>query len=164
MPWRVHQVVGEDDAEGFGPDDRARTRHGMAQPQRLGLAQVDTIDAAGEHIAHVAQQRILALGLEFHLEFVRLVEVIGDRALVPAVDEHQHLGAGSDRLLGGVLDQRLVDDRQHLLRVGLGGRQETRAHAGDGENDFLQWFHDSSLRTRQHLARAPTTPHNNDSR
>ena len=54
-----------------------------------------------------------------------------DRALVAAGDE-DHVGdAGGRRLLDRVLDQRLVDDRQHLLRARLGRRQEARAEAGD---------------------------------
>src|SRR6185436_1819291 len=37
-----------------------------------------------------------------------------------------------------VLDQRLVDDRQHLLRARLGDRQEAAAEAGDREYRFSQ--------------------------
>ena len=38
------------------------------------------------------------------------------------------------RLLDHVLDGRLVDDRQHLLGLGLGGRQEAGAEAGGGDD------------------------------
>ena len=38
------------------------------------------------------------------------------------------------RLFDRVLDQRLVDDRQHLLGAGLGGRQEPRAAPCDGKH------------------------------
>ena len=38
------------------------------------------------------------------------------------------------RLLDAVLDDRLVDQRQHLLGLRLGGRQEARAEAGGGED------------------------------
>ena len=59
-----------------------------------------------------------------------------DRALVAAGDE-DHLGdAGGGGLLDRVLDQRLVDDRQHLLRARLGRRQEAAAEAGDREYGF----------------------------
>src|SRR5437660_585838 len=39
-------------------------------------------------------------------------------------------------LLEGVLDQRLVDDRQHFLRDRLGRRQETRAESADRKYSF----------------------------
>ena len=64
-----------------------------------------------------------------------------DGALAAAGDE-DHVGdARGDRLLHRVLDERLVDDRQHLLRRGLGRRQEARAEAGDGKDglgDFVE--------------------------
>ena len=41
-----------------------------------------------------------------------------------------------DRLFDAVLDDRLVDQRQHFLRLRLGGRQETGAEAGGGEDGF----------------------------
>ena len=47
-------------------------------------------------------------------------------------NKDQLLGAGADRFLHRVLDQRLVDDRQHLLGAGLGGRQRCRFQAGEG--------------------------------
>ena len=82
---------------------------------------------------HLLEQRLLVAQRELGLELVGLVEVILDRALVAAGDE-DHVGdAGRRRLLDRVLDQRLVDDRQHLLRARLGDRQEAAAEAGDRE-------------------------------
>jgi hypothetical protein len=57
-----------------------------------------------------------------------------DGALAAAGDEDQLLDAGRDGLLGRVLDQRLVDDGQHFLGIGLGGGQEAGAQAGDRED------------------------------
>src|SRR5690606_30193465 len=48
-------------------------------------------------------------------------------------DEHQGVATGLDGLVHGVLDQRPVDDRQHLLGYGLGRREKTGAQSGDGE-------------------------------
>ena len=56
-----------------------------------------------------------------------------DRRFGAAGDEDELLDAGRLRLLDRILDQRLVDDRQHLLGHGLGGRQEARAEAADRE-------------------------------
>ena len=53
--------------------------------------------------------------------------------LVAAGDEDEMLDAGFARLVDRVLDQRPVDDRQHLLGHRLGGRQEPGAEAGDRE-------------------------------
>ena len=48
---------------------------------------------------------------------------------------------GRDRLLDHVLDGRLVDDRQHLLRLGLGGREEAGAQAGGGDDGLADGGH-----------------------
>ena len=40
------------------------------------------------------------------------------------------------RFFDGVLDDRLVDDRQHLLGHCFRCGKKTRAHAGDGEDGF----------------------------
>ena len=76
---------------------------------------------------------------EFELELA--VEMVLDDALVAAGDEDEMLDAGLARLVHHVLDQRPVDDRQHFLRHGLGGRQEAGAEAGDGEDGFADAGH-----------------------
>jgi hypothetical protein len=68
------------------------------------------------------------------LELTVGVEVILDGALGRARDEHQAARTGGQRLFHRVLDQRLVDDGQHFLGAGLGGRQEPRAPARDRKN------------------------------
>ena len=61
------------------------------------------------------------------------IEVIFDGALGRAGDEHQAPRAGRQRLFHRVLDERLVDDRQHFLRAGLGRGQEPGTAPGDGK-------------------------------
>ena len=75
------------------------------------------------------------------LELELAVEMVLDDALVAPGDEDEMLDAGLARLVDHVLDQRPVDDRQHLLGHGLGGGQEPGAEAGDGEHGFANWFH-----------------------
>ena len=41
-----------------------------------------------------------------------------------------------DRFFDAVLDDRLVDERQHFFRLRLGGRQEPGAETGGGEDGF----------------------------
>jgi hypothetical protein len=68
---------------------------------------------------------------ELALELGIRVEMVLDRPLRRARDEHELLGAGGDRFVDGILNERLVDDRQHLLRRRLGCRQEARAASRD---------------------------------
>src|SRR5262245_6292187 len=75
----------------------------------------------------------------FELELA--VEMVLDDGLVAASDEDEMLDAGLARLVDHMLNQRPVDHRQHLLRHGLGGRQEPGAQPGDRENGFADRFH-----------------------
>jgi hypothetical protein len=56
----------------------------------------------------------------FELELA--VEMVLDDGLVAAGDEDEMFDAGLARFVDHMLDQRLVDHRQHLLRHGLRGR------------------------------------------
>ena len=62
--------------------------------------------------------------------------MILERGLAAAGDEDEFLDSGFARLFHGILDQRPVDDRQHLFGHRLGRRQEPGTEAGDGENGF----------------------------
>src|SRR5262249_3955804 len=64
------------------------------------------------------------------------------KALFPPGDEDEVLDAGLARLVDHMLNQRPVDHRQHLLRHGLGGREEPGAQPGDRENGFADRFHE----------------------
>ncbi len=115
-------------------DHRVRAQHRMAEAERCGLADVDAGGVRGQDAPQQVDQLLLALFGERRLELGVRVEMVLDGALRTAGDEHQQARAGGQRLLGGVLDQRLVDDRQHFLRARLGGGQETRAAPGDGKH------------------------------
>ena len=66
--------------------------------------------------------------------------MILDRALAAAGDEDELLDAGRLGLLHRVLDERPVDDRQHLLGQGLGRRKKTGAEPGDREHCLANGF------------------------
>jgi hypothetical protein len=70
------------------------------------------------------------------LQFVGLIEMVFDGGFSASRDENEFLDAGGLRLFHGILDQRLVDDRQHFLRHRLGGRQKAGTEATDGEHSF----------------------------
>ncbi len=124
------QVVREVHEERLRADRRLRAQHRVTQAERRRLADVDARGVRGQHAAQLVEQVALALLLEHGLQLLVGIEVILDRALGGAGDEHQAPRAGGKRLLDRVLDERLVDHRQHLLRARLGRRQEARAAPG----------------------------------
>src|SRR5256885_15804048 len=102
----------------------------MTQSQRRRLPDVDAGRVGRQHAAQLIEQITLALLLEHQLEFLVGIEVILDGPLGGTGDEHQAPRARGERFLDRVLDQRLVDHRQHFLRARLGRRQKARAAAG----------------------------------
>jgi hypothetical protein len=134
----VDQIVGEQHRERLVADDRLRAEHRVAQAERLGLADVHAAHALGQHRAHHVEQRVLVLALELGLDLVGLVEVVFDRALVAPGDEYHVGDPGRRRFFHRVLDKRLVDNRQHLLRARLGDREESAAEAGNREYGFSE--------------------------
>ena len=64
-----------------------------------------------------------------------------ERVLAAAGDEDHLLDPRLARLLDGILDERPVDDRQHLLGDRLGGRKETGAEPGHREDGLADAFH-----------------------
>ena len=78
---------------------------------------------------------------EVVLELERAVEVVDDGALAAAGDHDHLLDPAGDRLLDAVLDRRLVDERQHLFRLRLGDRQESRAETGGGKDRLADAWH-----------------------
>lgn len=132
---RVDQVVAEEDGEGLVADVAAGTEHRVAEAERLALA--DVMDAGqARGIAHGVEAYRVALGREDLLQLEGVVEVVLDGPLVAAGDHQDVVESGRGGLLDDVLDGRLVDDREHLLRRRLGRRQESGAEPG-GRDDCL---------------------------
>ena len=132
----IDQIIGEYHAEGLVTDHRLCAQNGMPQAQRFGLPDVDAINVLGKDIAHHPEQVFLAPCGQFAFDFIRLVEMIFDRAFVAPGDENHVRHACAHGLLHCVLDQRLVNDRHHFFRTRLGGRKKPAAHAGHGKHDF----------------------------
>src|SRR5262249_55283142 len=116
--------------------------HRVAEPELLLLADVGDLGQVRD-VADLAEHLDVALLLEQVLQLVGGVEVVLDRTLLARGDDDHLLDAGGDRLLDRVLDDRLVDERQHRLRLRLGGREEPRAPAG-GREDSLANAHRTS--------------------
>src|SRR4051794_19059230 len=88
------------------------------------------MDAAcpGRHdVLQSLEQIDLTLCFKRFLELVVTVEVIFDGAFRASSDEYEFAGARCERLFSGVLDERLVDDRQHLFRACLRRGKKPRA-------------------------------------
>ena len=60
--------------------------------------------------------------------------MILDRVLAAAGDQDDVVDAGGHRLLDAVLNDRLVDERQHFLGLRLGGRKKAGAETGGRED------------------------------
>ena len=128
-------VVREDDGEGLVADQLPGHEDGVAEAELLLLAHVADLGQVAD-VAHATEHLDVAAGLEQVLELVGGVEVVLDGPLLAAGHDDDLLDAGGHRLLDRVLDDRLVDERQHLLRLRLGRRQEAGAPAGGREDGF----------------------------
>ena len=140
----VHDVVAQHHRERLVADVLAGDGDGVAEAEGLALAHVVDVGQVGE-VEHLGEERVLALGVEVLLELDAAVEVVLDRLLAPPGDDEDVVDARSDRLLDHVLDGRLVDDRQHLLRLRLGGREEPGAQAGGGDDGLADVGHGAVL-------------------
>ncbi len=89
---------------------------------------------------HDLQQVRLPAIFEHFLEFVADVEVIFDGLLAASRDDDDLVAAGRHRLFDAVLNDGLVDERQHLFRLCFRGGQKASAQAGGWENGFTN-FH-----------------------
>ena len=126
--------------ERFVADDFARAPDGVAETERRLLAG-EAGRAGGGQVGHQGGVfGLFAAPLERVLEFVVGVEMILDDALVAAGDEDEMLDPRLARLVDDILEDRPVDDGQHLLRNRLGRRQEAGAEASDGQHGFANGF------------------------
>ena len=111
-----------------------RTEHGVSKAQGLTLPDVDASNPLRNDALNGLEQLLLAGNLKGSLELRVCIEVIGDRALRRSRDEDQLCRPGRDSLLDCVLNERLVDDRQHFFWTRLRCRKKTCAAPGDGKN------------------------------
>ena len=132
----VHDVVGSMTTKGSSPTWSRATDTAWPSPSGSPWRTIVDVGEVGDG-AHLSQLLVLARLLQAAFQLEGPVEVVLQAALAPARDD-QDVG---DPVLGGfldhVLDGRLVDERHHLLGLGLGGGEEPGAEAGGGDHGFL---------------------------
>ena len=104
-----------------------RAPYRMSKSGRLLLADIHHRPGVVQHGFDNIQRLVLALCGEGGFQLEGVVEMIFDGGLVAACYENEFLDAGLGGFLHSVLDQRFIDDGQHFLGHGLGGRQEAGA-------------------------------------
>ena len=138
----VDDVVAEQDGERLVAHVLLGDADGVAEAERGLLADVVDLGHVGD-VPDQLQLVLVALVGEQQLELDRAVEVVLDGLLAPPGDDQDVLDPGGDRLLDHVLDRGLVDQREHLLGLGLGRREETGPQPGRWD-DGLAYLHDDS--------------------
>src|SRR5438067_7040408 len=101
--------------------------HGMAEPERALLAGIGDPAGCRDDGLELAQEIVLAPLAERHFKLDGGIEMVLDGVLRAAGHEIAFFDPGGFGLLERVLDQRLIDNRQHLLWHGLCDRQKTGA-------------------------------------
>lgn len=129
--WSGNEHVSQEHRKRFVADKIFRDENGMAEAQRLFLTRVTDL----HHVADIANHFGL-LGFAFFFqksfEYRRIVEMIFDRIFAFAGDDNDVFDAGSNAFLHDILDLRLVNNRQHFLRLSFRGREKARAKTGGG--------------------------------
>ena len=133
---RMMQNVRQQQRKGLIADQVAGTPDRMAKAQGGLLTREARLPGGGQLTPQRLQLRGLAALGQRLLQFVLAVEVILDGALVAAGDKYEMLNPGATRLVDHMLDERAIDDGEHLLRHGLGGRQEAGAETGDRKHSL----------------------------
>ena len=133
----INQIIGQNHSKGFITDDRTGTLHRMPQPQGLRLADIHTGHPFRHNIPHQIQQVLLFPQTQLRLQFIILIEMILNSPLTAAGDKDQLGNTRRNGLLGRILNQRLVHNRHHFFRSGLGGREKPRTETGDRKNRLL---------------------------
>jgi len=126
-----------------GMSDRPRFATGH-YPRRLR--------GSGHASRSACRWRSVSVWLELELP----VEMVLDDRLVAAGDEDEMLDARLARLIDHVLDQPPIDDRQHLLRHGLGGGKNLVPSPATGKTALRMGIMDQlRVRGEPHYKRSP---------
>ena len=140
----VHDVVAEHDRERLVADEIPGLQDGVAEPQRLLLADVGDRHQLRD-LADLLEQVVLALLLEHPLQLEGGVEVVLDRVLAPPVTITMRSMPASRASSTTYWMRGRSTSGQHLLGLGLGGRQEAGSQAGGGEDGDANLGHRATV-------------------
>ena len=115
----VDNVVGEQDGEGFVADHFAGHEDGVAEAESFFLADVGDV-IMSEMERTILQQVGFAALFEHVFEFVADIEVVFDGLLAAAGDDEDLVAAGGHGFFDPVLDDGLIDQREHFFGLSFG--------------------------------------------
>src|SRR5207245_11479872 len=121
-------------------DQRAGAPDGVTEAERRLLPRIRHLPRLGEPRLELIQEVGFAALTQGGFELDGAVEMIVDRALPPARDQEELLDPVCLGLLDGVMNERLVDDRQHFLWHRLGCRKKSGPQSCDREDSFANSF------------------------
>jgi hypothetical protein len=141
-----HQIVDQQHRERLVADHVPSAPHGMAKPERQLLPGIGELSGGGQPLLQLVEQFALAAVAQRRLELEGQVEMVLDGTFGAPSDEIELLDAGRLGLFHRIMDQRLVDYRQHLLGHRLGRRQDPGAEPGHRKDGFAHGFWYDTLR------------------
>ena len=144
-----HQVVG------IGHHERVVAGEVAGQQQRVTGAEHPLLAHEGDRALRRGQPRPggrAAAARQCLLQLQVAVEVVFQHALAAGGDYQQVTDPGVHQLADDEVERRPVQQRQHLLRHGAGGRQKPRAVAG-GQNNSLHPYRCTANRCRTETRR-----------
>ena len=112
----------------------------MAEAEWGLLSSIRHLPGLGEPGIELVEQVGLATLTQIGLELDSTVEMIVDRALSSACNKEKLLDTCRFGFLDSVMNERLVDNRQHLLGHRLGRRKKAGSQPGDREDSFADAF------------------------
>jgi len=92
----------------------------MPEPKRFLLPHVSHVDHVGDLLNDPQQVGFTSVFQHF-LQLVADVEVVFNRLLAAAGDDDDLVAARGQRFFDAVLNDGLVNERQHFLGLGFGG-------------------------------------------
>ena len=131
---RVDDIIGQDDGEWLVANEICGTSTAWPRPSGSPCRTYATLIMF--EIVDLLQEIELAALLEKTFELDVDVEMILDRVFTAAGDDDDVVDAGQHCLFDPVLDDRLVDQREHFLWLRFSGGQKSGAETGSREDNF----------------------------
>jgi len=117
----------------------SRTPYVVTETERNLLAGEARRTGLRQDMREQRQFGILVALAQHLLEFELNIEIVFDHTFATAGHEYEMFDAGFRRFIDHILDDRLVDDRQHFFWHSLCGRQEAGAEARNREDCFTNF-------------------------